>query len=242
MTIIEPTSGNTGLGIALVAAASGYRAVIIMPDTMSQERQKMIRFLGARVILTPGDKGMKGSIEKAYQIQGEEGGILLSQFSNPANPDAHYRTTGPEIWDALKGKVDILVSGIGTGGTITGSTRFLKEKNPGFLAYGVEPDKSAVLSGDPPGRHKIQGIGAGFIPDNLDMTLVHEIIKITDDEAINVARMLAQKEGILGGISSGANLAAALKIAQRDDSAHKTMVTFVCDTAERYASTYLFED
>lgn len=241
--IIEPTSGNTGMGIALIAAAKGYQAVIIMPDSMSIERQKLLKHLGAEVILTSSEHGMKGSIEKAKQLKDEyPNSIILSQFDNSANPDAHYKTTGPEIWEATNGKIDLLIAGIGTGGTISGTGKYLKEKKPSLKVIGVEPSLSSVISGEKPGRHQIQGIGAGFIPQNLNQKILDEIIRVDDHEALENARILARREGILAGISSGANIAAALKLAQRDENTHKTIVTFICDTAERYISTNLMKE
>lgn len=241
--IIEPTSGNTGLGIALIAAAREYDAIIILPDSMSIERQKLLKHLGAEIITTPAEAGMAGSIKKAEEIKKENANsIILSQFDNPANPEAHYKTTGPEIWEATEGGIDILIAGIGTGGTISGTGKYLKEKKPSIKIIGAEPESSAVLNGASPGRHRIQGIGAGFIPGNLNRTLLDEVITVKDQDAIKHSRILAQKEGILAGISSGANLYAALSVASRDENRHKTIVTFVCDTAERYISTPLFND
>jgi len=241
-TIIEPTSGNTGIGLAMVAAALGYKVILTMPETMSIERRKLLKAYGAEIILTPGTEGMKGAIKKAEEILAEtENAIIPQQFENPANPAIHEKTTGVEIWEDTEGRVDYLVSGVGTGGTLTGAGRYLKGRKPEVKIVAVEPEKSAVISGEQPGPHKIQGIGAGFIPQVLDTGLIDEIIKISDEEAMETARQAARKEGILIGISSGAALAAALKIAQKAGKG-KTIVVVAPDTGERYLSTVLFED
>ncbi len=241
-TIIEPTSGNTGIGLALMAAVRGYRAIIVMPDTMSVERQQLIRAYGAEVVLTDGKKGMAGAIEKALQLATEiPHSFIPDQFSNPANPKAHYDTTGPEIYNALDGKVDVFVAGIGTGGTITGVSRYLREKTPAVRIVGVEPADSPVLSGGNAGPHGLQGIGAGFIPEALDITSYDELMTVTTDEAYEAARLLARTEGILAGISSGAALSAALKVATHADYTGKNIVVLLPDTGDRYLSTELFK-
>jgi len=241
-TIIEPTSGNTGIGLAMVAAALGYKVILTMPETMSIERRKLLKAYGAEIILTPGKEGMKGAIRKAEELLAEtENAIIPQQFENPANPAIHEKTTGVEIWEDTGGRIDYFVSGVGTGGTLTGAGRYLKERNPELKIIAVEPANSPVISGGDPGPHKIQGIGAGFIPAILDTELIDEIYKITDEEAMETARQAARKEGILIGISSGAALAAALKIAQKAGKG-KTIVAIAPDTGERYLSTELFAE
>ena len=241
-TIIEPTSGNTGIGLAMVAAALGYKVILTMPETMSIERRKLLKAYGAEIVLTPGTEGMKGAIKKAEEILAEtKNAIIPQQFENPANPAIHEKTTGVEIWEDTGGKVDYFVSGVGTGGTLTGAGRYLKERNPELKIIAVEPTNSPVISGGEPGPHKIQGIGAGFIPEILDIELIDEIYKISNEEAMETARQAARKEGILIGISSGAALAAALKAARKAGK-DKTIVVVAPDTGERYLSTVLFED
>jgi cysteine synthase A len=239
--IVEPTSGNTGLGLAFICAAKGYRLCLTMPDTMSDERRKLLKHLGAELVLTPGAAGMNGAIVKAKEIVEASGdGFMPDQFSNPANPQAHRETTAREIWEDCGGKVDILVSGVGTGGTITGVGQAIKAKNPGFKAIAVEPAGSAVLSGKPKGPHKIQGIGAGFVPQVLDVAVIDEIITVSDDDAFETARQLAKIEGILCGISSGAAAWAALQVARRRENSGKRIVVVLPSTGERYISTDLF--
>jgi len=241
--IIEPTSGNTGIALAFVAAARGYKLILVMPDTMSIERRKLFKILGAEVVLTPGEKGMSGAIERAEALAKDTpNSFVPQQFSNAANPDAHRRTTAEEIWADTDGQVDFIVAGVGTGGTITGITEVIKARKPSFKAVAVEPVDSPVLSGGKPGPHKIQGIGAGFVPEVLRKDLLDEVITIESAEAGAMARRLAREEGILAGISSGANVAAALKLAARPENAGKLIVTVVCDTGERYLSTWLFDD
>ena len=239
--IIEPTSGTTGIGIAAVAAAKGYRVIIVMPDSMSVERQKLMTAYGAKLVLTPGAEGMKGAIAKAESLVKEtEGAILAGQFINPANPAAHYATTGPELYRDTEGKMDYFVSGVGTGGTITGVGTFLKEKIPALQVIAVEPADSAVLSGKEAGAHKLQGIGAGFVPDVLDPKVYDEILPITTEQAYEAARLMARKEGLLVGISSGAALSAALAVANRPEAEGKTIVVLLPDIGDRYLSTDLF--
>lgn len=239
--IIEPTSGNTGIGIAAVCAARGYRAIIVMPDSMSVERQKLMTAYGAELVLTPGAQGMKGAIAKAEALVKEtEGAILAGQFINPANPAAHYATTGPEIYKDTEGKVDYFVAGVGTGGTVTGTGKYLKEQKPTVQIVAVEPADSAVLSGKAAGTHQLQGIGAGFVPAVLDTTVYDEILPITTEQAYDAARLMARKEGLLVGISSGAALAAALEVANRPEAEGKMIVVLLPDTGDRYLSTDLF--
>lgn len=241
ITIVEPTSGNTGVGLAMICAVRKYRLVVTMPDNSSVERQKIIQGYGSEVILTPAAEGMKGSIKRAEELADFFfDSYIPFQFKNKANPQMHYETTGPEIWEATHGKVDIFVAGVGTGGTITGVGRFLKEKNRNIKIIAVEPKGSPVLSGGQPGKHKISGIGAGFIPEVLDTAIIDEIVQVTDDDALFHARLLAKKEGILAGISSGAILYAALQIGSRPENKGKIIVFIVCDTGERYLSTSLF--
>ncbi|MCL2765494.1 MAG: cysteine synthase A [Treponema sp.] len=240
--IIEPTSGNTGIGLAYIAAVKGYKIILTMPDTMSEERQKHLLALGAQLVLTDGKNGMKGAIEKAREIAASiPNSFIPQQFENPANPLAHEKTTGPEIWDDSKGKVDFLVGGVGTGGTLSGAGRFLKSKKSGIQIIAVEPEGSPVLSGGNPGAHKIQGIGAGFIPAVYDSSVIDAIYKIDDEKAALTARRLAREEGILAGISSGAALEAALAIAERPDNKGKMIVVILSDSGERYLSTWMWE-
>ena len=241
-TIIEPTSGNTGVGLAMACAVLGYKLILTRPDTMSIERIKLAQAYGAEVVLTPGAQGMKGAIEKANTLLQEiKGAWMAGQFTNPANPMAHYLTTGPEIWADTDGKIDIFVAGIGTGGTISGVGNYLKEQNTSIEIVGAEPAESAVLNGNPAGPHKIQGIGAGFIPDNYNAQVVDKVIGITSNEAFEKARLLAKTEGILVGISSGCALAAATQLALLPENAGKTIVVLLPDTGERYLSTELFK-
>ena len=240
-TIIEPTSGNTGVGLALVSALKGYRLILTMPETMSVERRRLVVAYGAQVVLTPGAEGMKGAIARAQALREEiPGSVILQQFENPANPARHYRTTAEEIWRDTEGGIDLFVAGVGTGGTVSGTGRRLKELNPAVRIAAVEPASSPVLSGGAPGAHKIQGIGAGFVPGNYDPSVVDLVVPVADDEAIATARLLASREGLLVGISSGAAAYAALQLAKREEYRGKTIVVLLPDTGERYLSTLLY--
>ena len=239
-TIIEPTSGNTGIGLAFVSAVKGYKLILTMPETMSVERRKLLKILGAELVLTPGNKGMKGAIDEAERLISENSAAFMpQQFKNPANPAVHYNTTGPEIWQDTNGEIDFFVAGVGTGGTITGVATFLKEQKPEIKIVAVEPENSPVISGGKPGPHKIQGIGAGFIPDVLNKKIIDDVILVNAENAGEISRRLAKEEGIFCGISSGANVLAAIELAKKNDN--KKIVTVICDTGERYLSTWLFE-
>ena len=241
--IIEPTSGNTGIGLAAVAAARGIRLIIVMPETMSVERRLLMKAYGAELVLTEGAKGMAGAIEKAEALAAEiPGSFIAGQFVNPANPRAHLASTGPELWADAEGRIDVFVAGVGTGGTISGVGRFLKEKNPAVRIAAVEPAGSPVLSGGKPGPHGLQGIGAGFVPEVLDTDLVDEVLRVTEDEAYAAGRLLARREGVLAGISSGAALHAAIELARREENAGRTVVVLLPDTGDRYLSTALFAE
>jgi len=239
--VIEPTSGNTGIALAMVCAARGYRLILTMPDTMSAERRLIMAVLGAELVLTPGSSGMKGAIEKAEELAASTpGSFVPQQFKNPANPNIHRETTAEEIWRDTDGQIDIIVAGVGTGGTISGVAAAIKPRRPGFQAIAVEPTDSPVLSGGKPGPHRIQGIGAGFIPDTCDTTLIDEVLQVRHDDAGRMARRLAKEEGLFVGISAGANAHAAVEVANRPENTGKRIVTIMCDTGERYLSTWLF--
>ncbi|GGH58509.1 cysteine synthase A [Rothia aerolata] len=242
-TIVEGTSGNTGIALAMVGAARGYKVILTMPETMSTERRVMLRAYGAEIVLTPGADGMRGAVEKAQEIvDSTDNAILASQFSNKANPEIHYKTTGPEIWDATDGKVDVLVAGVGTGGTVSGAGKYLKEQNSNVKVVAVEPKDSPLLSGGKAGPHKIQGLGANFIPDTLDREVYDAVTAVSAEDAVEAARSLGTKEGILGGISAGAAIYAALEEAKKSESKDKLIVAIVPDFGERYISTILYED
>ncbi len=241
-TIIEPTSGNTGIGLASVGVSKGYTVILTMPETMSVERRNLLKAFGAKVVLTEGAKGMKGAIEKADELSKEiDNAVILGQFVNPSNPQAHYDSTGPEIWEGTDGKVDIFIAGVGTGGTVSGTGRYLKEKNPDIKVVAVEPETSPVLSEGKSGPHKIQGIGAGFVPDTLDTKVYDEVIKVPNEGAFQKGAAFARSEGVLVGISSGAALYAAAELAKREENKGKTIVVLLPDTGERYLSTALFD-
>ena len=241
-TIVEGTSGNTGIALAMVGAARGYHVVLTMPESMSRERRAMLRAFGAELVLTPAAEGMRGAVAAAERIAAERGGILARQFDNPANPAAHYATTGPEIWADTEGRVDAVVDGVGTGGTISGTGKYLKEKNPALRVFAVEPDESPLLTKGQAGGHGIQGLGANFVPANYDASVVDEVLTVNTPRAIDMARRLGTEEGIVCGISSGASVAAALEVAARPEFAGRTIVAIVCDFGERYLSTPLFAD
>jgi cysteine synthase len=241
-TVIEPTSGNTGIGLAMVCAVKGYRLILTMPDTMSVERRQILKVLGAELVLTPGAEGMRGAVHRAEQLHKElQNTFLPQQFNNAANPEVHRRTTAEEIWKDTDGKVDVFVSGVGTGGSITGIGEVLKARNPAVKIIAVEPASSPVLSGGKPGPHKIQGIGAGFIPEVLNRDIIDEVITVIDEEAADMARYLAKREGILAGISTGANVFAAVQVAKRSGNKGKRILTLGCDTGERYLSTWIYK-
>lgn len=241
--IVEPTSGNTGIALAFVCAAKGYKLTLTMPESMSVERRSLLRAMGAHLVLTPAAEGMNGAIAKAHElVQKDPNGFMPQQFENPANPDIHEKTTGPEIWEDSGKNIDAIVAGVGTGGTLTGVARYIKRLNPNFKAIAVEPKHSAVISGGKPGKHRIQGLGAGFIPANLDMSIVDDVVTVDDDDAFEWGKLLAKKEGIVTGISGGANMWAAAQVAARPEFKGKRIVTIMCDLGERYVSTPLFTE